>query len=218
MKPYYDDRGITIYHGDCRDVLPALKERVFDLVLTDPPYGVSYDSNRVPGRAGFMIANDGARLSLRLYRQVLPLLMATHLCWFTRWDAWPDVWDALGQWYPIRGLLIWDKGHNGMGDLKHWGPSYELIASAGTGQIQGNRDQSVLRFPPVANSKRYHPNEKPVELLSYLAEKLGARSLMDPFAGSGSSLVAASQLGIPAVGIELEERSCEIAARRVSSR
>ncbi len=215
MKPYYDDGVVTIYHGDCRDVLPMLREQVFDLVLTDPPYGVSYDSNRVPGRASFGIANDGTRLSLRLYRQVLPLLRATHLCWFTRWDAWPDVWEILGQWYPVRGLLIWDKGHNGMGDLKHWGPSYELIASAGAGRIRGGRDGSVLRFPPVSNSKRRHPNEKPVELLRYLTEKLGARSLLDPFMGSGSSLVAARQLGIRAIGIELDEPSCETAARRV---
>ena len=68
----------------------------------------------------------------------------------------------------------------------HWRPSYGLIASAGAGQIQGGRDGGVLRFPPVANAKRHHPNEKPVELLRYLAEKLGARSMVDPFMGSGS--------------------------------
>lgn len=213
MQPYYESNGITIYHGDCIDVLPSLAPA--DLVLTDPPYGVTYQSNHTVGRGVRPITNDGTRLSLALYRQVVPLLQCKHLLWFTRWDAWPDVWAIIGQYYPIRGLLIWDKGSPGMGDLNHWGPSYEMIASAGTGAISGGRDSSVLRFNTVPPNNRDHPTEKPVDLLQYLLTKLGSQSVIDPFMGGGTTLDAAKRLGRRAIGIEIDERYCESAALRL---
>ena len=206
---------MTIYHGDCREILPHLGP--VDLVLTDPPYGVTYQSNRSVGKGATPITNDGTRISLRLYRQVVPLIRAGHVLWFTRWDAWPDVWQILGERLRLRGLLVWDKGTPGMGDLSHWGPSYELIASAGDGHIVGARDQSVLQgYLPVPNSQRQHPAEKPVALLRYLIQKLDAASVCDPFMGSGATLVAAKDLGRKAIGIEIEEKYCEIAAKRMS--
>jgi site-specific DNA-methyltransferase (adenine-specific) len=211
-EPYYQDGTVTIYHGDCRDVLPALEP--VDLVLTDPPYGVTYVSNSAAGKGTQPITNDGTRLSLALYRQVIPMIRARHVLWFTRWDAWPDVWLLLGQHFPIRGLLIWDKGSPGMGDLKHWGPSYEMIASVGTGQITGSRDGSILRFPAPSSRNRLHPTEKPVPLLSYLIGKMAPVNVLDPFMGSGSGLVAAARAGVPSIGIESDERYCEVAARR----
>lgn len=214
MKPYYDEDGITIYHGNCLDVLPLL-DRV-DLCLTDPPYGINYESNWGAGRGKIPITNDGARLSLKLYRQVVPMIPADHVLWFTRWDAWPDVWEVLGMSFPMRGLLVWDKGHPGMGDLSHWGPSYELVASVGIGKTRGTRDQSVLHFTPLAPGQRVHPTEKPVSLLRYLIGKLAPSSVLDPFMGSGSTLVAAKSLGCRAIGIEVEERYCELAAERLA--
>ena len=213
--PYYQSEHATIYHGDCRDVLPTLE--AVDLVLTDPPYGVNYESNSGGRQGKIPITNDGARLSLRLYRDVLPLLSADHVLWFTRWDAWPDVWGLLGMRFPLRGLLIWEKPSPGMGDLGHWGPSYEMIASAGTGKISGGRDGSVLRYSAPSSKAREHPTEKPLDLLSYLIDKLDAGTILDPFMGSGSTLHAAQVLGRHAVGIESEERYCEIAARRLET-
>ena len=211
-EPYYSDEFVTLYHGDCREIeLPRV-----DLVLTDPPYGVTYSSNSGTGRGTKPITNDGARLALRLQRSVLPRLNAEHVLWFTRWDAWPDVWVDLGQWFRMRGLLVWDKGTPGMGDLNHWGPSYELIASAGEGRTSGSRDQSVLRFPTTPSADRHHPTEKPVELLGHLIEKMGPSSVLDPFAGSGSTLVAAKRFGCKAVGIEIDEAYCEAAAARLA--
>ena len=214
MKPYYQDNAVTIWHGDCREVLPTIEP--VDLVLTDPPYGVTYVSNAGSGKGTQPISNDGTRLSLRLYRQVIPLLRSSHVLWFTRWDAWPDVWGELGMWFPLRGLLVWDKGTPGMGDLDHWGPSYELIASAGGGKIKNGRDGSILKFAGVPSSGRGHPTEKPPALLSYLIEKLCAATVLDPFLGSGATLLAARRLGSKAVGVEIEERYCELAARRCS--
>ena len=212
MKPYFDDGQTTLFHGDCLDVLASLPP--VDLVLTDAPYGVTYQSNRRVGQGSTPITNDGTRLSLALYRQVLPLLRAEHVLWFTRWDAWPDVWAILGQWYPLRGLLVWDKGHNGMGDLSHWGMSYELIASAGNRSTVDGRDGSILRFHPVPPGERRHPTEKPVELMAYLIRKLDARTVLDPFCGSGVVLEAARLLGRRSFGIEVKEPYCEVARQR----
>lgn len=215
MRPaaYYEDALVTLYHGDCRDVLPAVAGS-FDLTLTDPPYGQAYLSGK-SGRGGG--ANDQPRLSLRLYRQVVPLLRSAHVLWFTRWDTWPELWDILGSAYPLRGLLVWDKGHNGMGDLRHWGNACEYIASAGAGRRVGRRDRNVLRFPWRPSAAIRHPRGKSVALLQYLIRELGATAVLDSFAGSGSTLVAAQALGVRAVGIELDERSCAIAARRLAT-
>lgn len=212
LKPYFDDGLTTIYHGDSRDILPRLGR--FDLMLTDPPYGVTYVSNSGAGKGTKPITNDGTRLSLRLYRELIPTIEADHVLWFTRWDAWPDVWGELGQSFPLRGLLVWDKGTPGMGDLSHWGLSYELIASAGSGKLVGGRDSSILRFSGVSPSSRIHPTEKPVPLLRYLIEKMGATTVVDPFMGSGSTLEAARQLGVRSVGIETDASYCAAAAER----
>lgn len=213
-KPYFEKDGITIYHGDCIDILPHLPHA--DLALTDPPYGIAYQSNSAVGRKTKPITNDGTRLSLALYRQVFPRLKADHVLWYTRWDAWPDVWAIIGQYFPLRGLLVWDKGTPGMGDLDHWGLSYELIASAGNAKIVNGRDGSILRFNGVPSANRLHPTEKPVALMEYLITKTAAQSVVDPFCGSGCVLVAAKAAGAKAIGIEVDEKYCEVAAKRLA--
>lgn len=213
-EPYYSDNLVTLYHGDCRDILPTLDP--VDLIVTDPPYGINYVSNHTVGRGARPITNDGARLSIALQRNVIPLLRANHVLWFTRWDVWPDVWAELGPWFPLRGMLVWDKGDPGMGDLNHWGPSYELIASAGYGKTTGGRDQSVIRYAKPPATTRVHPTEKPRALLQYLIRKLAPTTVLDPFAGGGSTLLAAKVLGCKAIGVEIDERYCERIAQRLT--
>ena len=206
---------IDLRLGDCVEVLPIFPR--VELVLTDPPYGVTYQSNAGSGQGTIPITNDGTRLSLRLYRRVVPLLRTIHLLWFTRWDAWPDVWEIIGQCFPIRGLLVWDKGNPGMGDLCHWGPSYEMIASAGIGKLRGKRDQSILRYSIAPVNGRNHPTEKPIELLIYLIEKMSdpGDTILDPFMGSGTTGVACVRTGRNFIGIEIDPGYFEIARRRI---
>jgi site-specific DNA-methyltransferase (adenine-specific) len=214
MTPYWQDDLVTLYHGDCREILPDLDP--VDLVLTDPPYGINYVSNHTTGRGTRPITNDGVRLAIAMQRAVIPVLRTQHVLWFTRWDVWPDVWMELGPFFPLRGLLVWDKGDPGMGDLSHWGPSYELIASAGYGKTTGSRDQSVLRYPKVPTDRRVHPTEKPQRLLQYLIDKLNPATVLDPFAGGGSTLIAARAVGRRGIGVEIDERYCEASARRLA--
>jgi site-specific DNA-methyltransferase (adenine-specific) len=215
MNEWTSDCGtVRLICGDCLDVLPTLD--TVDLVLTDPPYGVTYQSNHRVGAGSQPITNDGTRLSLRLYRRIVPLLKATHILWFTRWDAWPDVWEILGQSIQVRGLLVWDKGTPGMGDLSHWGCSHELIASCGSGALRGKRDNSVLRFPTCSPHRRNHPTEKPIDLLVYLITKMttAGDTVMDCFAGSGTTGVACINTGRKFIGVEIDPGYFDIAVRR----
>lgn len=208
-KPY------ILINDDVLNVVDNLPEA--DIILTDPPYGVTYQSNQNSGRGVLPITNDGTRLSLKLYRRLAPQLKANHILWFTRWDAWPDVWEIIGQYFQSRGLLVWDKGTPGMGDLSHWGPSYELIGSFGKAKINGKRDGSILQFSGVPNSKRLHPTEKPVELLQYLIEKITQPGdiVFDPFMGSGSTGEACAKTGRRFIGIEVKKDYFNMATKRI---
>lgn len=109
-------------------------------------------------------------------------------------------------------VLIWDKGTVGMGDLSlPWFPCTEEIYIVGNGFI-GTRTSAVLRY---VNKNYYHPTEKPLELIIELASKHSAQTILDPFMGSGTTLRAAKDLGRKAIGIELEEKYCEIAVKRL---
>jgi len=206
MKPYYEHGGITIYHGSALSVLPLVSA---DVIVTDPPYGVDYNSgwdNALPGIDG------DEDTSLRDF--VL-----------TFWGERPAV--VFGSWKRnrpahVKALLTWDKGPaSGMGDLSMpWKPNTEEIYIIGGGFV-GRRDSSVLsyRSPLTWNSVpmgRQHPHEKPVDLMCALIWKCPSGSILDPFMGSGSTLKAAKWCGRAAIGIEIEERYCEIAAKRLS--
>lgn len=225
MTPYYERDGITIYHGDCRDILPSLGAGSVDLIVTDPPYGVSWQSNRRPeaprkidGDEDQQVAIEGISLSLRSLRQ------GRHLYIFGRYDLSP---------LPLTSSveLIWDKQIMGTGDLSlPWGPAHEPIQfavyipskatrSKGGGRLSARlRKGSILRHPRLhGKGVSNHPTEKPVPLLRELIESSSCigETVLDPFMGVGSTLVAAQIEGRKAIGIELDERYCEIAANRL---
>jgi DNA modification methylase len=221
MKPYYQRDGVVLYCGDC-----AEHEIECDLVLTDPPYGQEFKSGKsdlwgaIKGDgkddAAATIATLGIALKgLRRGRHVYVFekgfdLSALPLCGFTE--------------------LIWDKGTIGMGDLSSpWGPQHEKIRFATYEISKANREKgygnlsarlrkgSVIRsLRPISGAVRNHPTEKPVDILRQLIESSSVMGevVYDPFAGSGSSLIAAAIEGRQAVGVEFEERYCEIAAKR----
>lgn len=208
----------TLYLGDCLEILPTLEK--VEAVITDPPYGVTYQSNAATGKGTIPITNDGTRISLSVYRRLVRLLPKNvPVLWFTRWDAWPDVWEILASQLPVKGLLVWDKGTPGMGDLSHWGCSHELIASAGEIKLRGSRDSSILRFNGVPSGNRHHPTEKPVELFKYLVGKVtdAEQTVVDPFMGSGTTGVACMDINRKFVGIEIERNFFDIACERVAA-
>lgn len=211
MKPYCEKSGITIYHGDCREVLPTFNDSRFDAVLMDPPYGIRHSSSHGASWMNTNIAGDDTT-ELRDYVCTWARAREIPCACFGTWKVHPPT--------GTRATLVWDKGPAfGMGDLSFpWKPSWEEIYIIGDGW-QGKRDEGVLRGSVVVSweSKgRRHPHEKPVWLFAQLLAKLPtAERLMDPFCGTGPLLRAAKDAGCRAVGIEIEERYCEIAARRL---
>jgi len=195
-----------LWHGDCREVLPMLSR--FDLVLTDPPYGLAHETGWASPWQG-QIAND-ATVSCRDE--------ALALCG----DVPAYVFGSRKRPEPkgTRMVLIWDKGPAlGMGALDlPWKPSYEEIYVLGRG-FHGRRDGAVIYCPPVqsmAKNGREHPNEKPVRLLQMLLEKAPYGPVADIFMGSGSTGVACTVMGRQFIGIEIERRWFDVACERIS--
>ena len=211
MEPYYKDDFVTLYNADCREVLGQLEP--VDLVLTDPPYGIDFVSGRSGQQGKSRIVND-QDVSLRDEVLLQARYRGAFVFGSPRIEK-PKGWKV---------CLIWHKGdHVGMGNLTlPWKPNFEEIYVLGEG-FKGQRTSSVVHFLAIAGTVssvkgrigRMHPTEKPLDLLRYLIGKTDAVTILDPFAGSGTTLVAAKQLGLKAIGVEIEEKYCRIAVERL---
>lgn len=204
MKPYYDQAGITIYHGDCRDILHALS--LVDLVITDPPYGISFQSNYRKIKHAEIHGDDALPIG-RINQSISMAKRAAYV--FCRWEN-------LAAMPKPRSVLVWVKNNWSMGDLKHeHGRQWEAICF-----YPAVDHEFVKRIPDVILADRTgnneHPTEKPVSLISTIIQANVGETILDPFMGSGTTLRAAKDLGRRAIGIEIEERYCEIAASRLA--
>lgn len=206
MKPYYEDEFVTLFHGDAREVLEWTSA---DVLVTDPPYGVDYNSGSRRDKLAASILNDK---DTAVRDEILKI-----------WGDRPAL--VFGSWKIPRPegthtRLVWDtKGALGMGNLSiPWKPSDQEIYVLGAGPWTGKRSNNVLTFAPVqstAKNGRLHPHQKPIPLMRELIGKtLG--TVADPCAGSGSTLVAAAEMGRRAVGAELDESYCERIALRLA--
>lgn len=205
-KPYYQDDFVTLYHGDAVELLPHIEA---DVMVTDPPYGYKYTSSWNGKWKGFVIPNDNS--------------IACRDAVLETWGSKPAI--VFGSWKRDRpqntiNTIVWDKGSSpGMGDLSMpWGSSHEEIYILGGGFVTvGKRIGSVIRFKNSATTAvqgRLHPNEKPLPLMRYLIERCPLGILVDPFAGSGSTLRAAKDLGRKSIGIELDEQWLDVIAQK----
>jgi site-specific DNA-methyltransferase (adenine-specific) len=236
MTPYYEHAGITIYHGDCFDVLPSLSG--VGAVVTDPPYssGGQFRGDRMAQTTTKYVNSDTAAYrpefagDTRDQRSFLVwcslwMIAARHaategavLCAFTDWRQLPTVTDAVqcGGWV-WRNLATWWKPGIRMqrGQFSH---SAEYIVYATNGPSLSDFDgavQNVYRGAPVGD--KLHIAEKPVDVMRWILAVVPPRSLiLDPFMGSGSTLEAAKAHGHTAIGIDSDERYCEIAAKRLA--
>jgi site-specific DNA-methyltransferase (adenine-specific) len=210
MKPYYEHGGITIYHGDCREILPTISG---DALVTDPPYGIGWS------RATW--SDDPAEY---------PALMAWLVCEGQRLGGWCFVFQAMpnvghfsewfpkgyrifaackdfaqirptGVWYSWDPVIFWNSGPNS-------GPNTRHI----------NRDYHVGSVAGLFRDRIGHPSPRPLDTMQHIVQLAAPRDgcVVDPFAGSGTTLVAAKSVVRCAIGIEIEERYCEIAAKRLA--
>ena len=224
MKSYFSSRGITIYHASCEEILPHLQPNSADVVLTDPPYGIAYKAKRKrPTDVPTSIANDD---SLNALRASLPLLdrllrQDRHAYVFAGPVRIGEAVDAVAEFWRVKNLLVWDKGNSGSrGDcIAGYALNWEAIiyASKGRRPLAGPRPRCIYRHDWQAWRDPVHPTVKPVAMMSWLLTKSSAPGelVLDPFMGSGVVLRAAAELGRRAIGIEIEERYCATAARRI---
>lgn len=229
MTPYFSRDGITIYHGEALSVLPDLPSA--GLVVTDPPYSfgmasaATEEGNGQRARAGWADMMNASRW----YGEVLTALRAKveprdGAAWiFNSWRSFPVLARASHDaGWPIESLMVWDKGWMGMGGMRGLRPSYELVALFVAGDFaMGDRAiPDIERERWVPAHRQNHPAEKPAALVERLIYHSGGEALkgpiLDPFMGSGTTLVAARNLGLPAIGIEAEEVYCEVAAKRLA--
>ena len=251
LKPYYEHKGITIYHGDCREVLCGLEDKSVDLIFTDPPYGHNNNDgdlisrweaalgkgDYVPDRDNRPIPNDSPEEANELVRWFFAesrrLLKPGCCCCccccggggpdpqFARWSLWLD------EVLSFKQMIVWDKGPMGMG--WHYRRSYETVlvamnpGAACQWHANSKKIENIIRpgdygIKKIIPNKHQHPTEKPVNLAAHFIQlhSLPGHLVLDPFMGSGSTLVAAKNLGRRAIGIEVEERYCEMAAKRLA--
>jgi site-specific DNA-methyltransferase (adenine-specific) len=210
-EPYYSDGFVSLYHGDCREILPTLRGEW--LTLTDPPYGIAHPTDYKARRRGDLAAcNDYAPIygdNEPFDPSHLLAIRGQHILWGANYYA-----DKLPT---TSGWLVWDKERPD-------GLDQATCELAWTDCIKGVRRfrhmwNGMLRDSERGNGALVHPTQKPVELLQWcLTHRWVNASLpvLDPYVGGGSTLIAAKNLNRRVVGIEIEERYCEIAAQRMS--
>jgi site-specific DNA-methyltransferase (adenine-specific) len=230
MTPTFSAPGVDLFLGDSAAILPDL-DLAFDLIATDPPYGVEFRSNRREATEKFeVMQGDRGEVDVAaiLRACVLKLRRGRHVYVF-------------GPPEPLRAVerltahmtLIWDKGITGMGDLSMpRGPSHEPINFAVTELSKVNREKgygnlsarvrqgSVLREQRLqSGGVKRHPSEKPVAVMRQLIESSSCLGelVIDPFMGSGSTVIAALLEGRRVVGIENDPKYFEVAKKRVES-
>ena len=212
MTPYYEENGITIYCGDSRKIVPEIG--CFDLLLTDPPYGISQD--RGMGGGGYDGFGCGKKRTPKTYAggwddttpdvelmRVCLEACGTHIVWGgnylsamlpqkSKWLVWdkqqtmPTYSDAELAWTTLPGVSVKMFRYNGSGIM-------------------------------AKEKNRVHPTQKPLSLMSWCISQFPeAKTILDPFMGSGTTLLAAKDRGLRAVGIEANEDYCKIAVQRLS--
>jgi site-specific DNA-methyltransferase (adenine-specific) len=211
VKPYHQEAGITIYHGDCREILPTLGP--VDLVLTDPPYGIGWSrsvNHRRASKAHDGILGDSDTTARDEALEILRDTMA--IVFGSFYAPFPD---------RLKQVLVWQKPADSgvVGSTTGYRRDAEPIFLTGEWPLRTVRASSVLRTDrgiSAITTETGHPHTKPIGLVRQLIGCTDARTILDPFMGSGTTLRAAKDLGRQAIGIEIEERYCEIAVKRLS--
>lgn len=218
LKPYYEEDGITIYHGDCREILPLM---LADALVTDPPYGVNLGKHAAAKETRGWLAN-GAYESYddtpeNFHSVVIPAIAAaltvvTRGLVFTTGTGLRELpaYNALGCVYLPAGMGRTCWGFQNLAVCALYGTAPELHKGARPTGLSST----------AAADDVDHPCPKPYEWMTWavqLASRQG-ETVLDPFCGSGTTLQAAKNLGRNAIGIEIEERYCEIAANRLRQR
>lgn len=199
--PYYQSDRCTLYCGDCLDILPLLAPGSVDAVVTDPPYGIAYEADRY----------RNAKFSGQITGDSVPFDPSP----IVSMDIPTIIWGGnnFADRLPIGGWLCWDKRCVEEADRIHGSPfemawcsdrqKFKMLRLQHCGAVSADREPRV------------HPTQKPIGAMEWCIRFVSGNTILDPFMGSGTTGVAAIRLGRKFIGIELEEKYCAIAARRI---
>jgi site-specific DNA-methyltransferase (adenine-specific) len=213
----------NIKNGDSLEILESLEDGCIDIVLTDPPYGISYVSNRsmydeTITKRGLL--NDGKDEAFELLDKTCEILSRkaaenSHLYFFCSWAVFSSFEAIISKYFTIKTPIVWDKGNKGSGDLENdWGNQTEIVIFCVKGKkLVNTRKGNLLFVPRIHTTKMVHPTQKPTELLKMLLE-VSYRDgdfVVDPFMGSGSTIKACKEINAKCLGIELDAEMFNIA-------
>ena len=204
-------------NGDSLEILETLEDGCIDIVLTDPPYGIEYISNRsihdnAITKRGLL--NDGKNEAFSLLDKTCEILQRktaanSHLYFFCSWSVFSQFETIISKYFTIKTPIVWDKGNKGSGDLENdWGNQTEIIIFCVKGKkLVNNRRGNLIGVPRLHSSKMIHPTQKPDELIRQVLEVSANDGdfVVDPFMGSGSTIKVCNEMNLQSLGIELDK-------------
>jgi site-specific DNA-methyltransferase (adenine-specific) len=213
----------SIKQGNSLEILETLEDGCIDIVLTDPPYGIDYVSNRSTDENAITkrgLLNDGKDEAFDLLEKTCEILQRktavnSHLYFFCSWSVFSKFEAIISKYFTIKTPIIWDKGNKGSGDLDNdWGNQTEIIIYCVKGKkLINNRRGNLISVSRLHTSKMIHPTQKPNELIKEILEVSFNEGdfIVDPFMGSGSTIKVCKELKAKCLGIELDEEMFNIA-------
>lgn len=217
--PFYDADGVAIYRGDCLELLPKIPDRSVDFILTDPPYLVAH-SGRWDGERRTIVGDDDPSWVLPAYRELHRVLRPDSFA--VTFYGWPHadlfVGAFKGAGFRLISHLAFVKGTWGLGRYTRGQHEVAYLLAKGRPAMPARSISDVIEYQREPDA--FHPHQKPVPALRPLIAAFAPDGgvVLDPFMGSGSTLRAAMDFGLPAVGIEIEEGYCRGAAGRMAQR
>lgn len=216
-------KNLELIKGDSLEIMKELADKSVGAVVTEPPYGMSYKSGRRKKETAYdKIKNDDNLDFLEDFVAESYRILSDNSAFycFCSWHNIDKFKAVIEKYFKIKNILVWVKNNHGSGDLlAAYAPKHEFIiyANKGRSKFREGRHPDVLNFKKVSGSKSVHPTEKPVDLLEFLIKNNTDEGdiIIDPFMGSGSTGVAATNLGRGFIGIELEDEYFKIANERI---
>lgn len=211
-----------LFNMDCIEGINSLPDGVIDCCITDPPYGIAFQSARRSDKSKWKpkILNDEAPFIDWVEPMFKKMKEGGRLICFYRWDVQDEFLEEIVRvGFDVKSQIVWDKVSHGMGDLAgEFAPQHELMiyATKGRYEFKGKRPKTVYKCPRISGSDLIHPNEKPAPLIAAIIRDITKRGevIVDPFGGSFSTALAALQEGRKYLSYELHPEYFKIGQKR----
>lgn len=213
---------IELLNGDCLELMKDIPDKSIDLILTDPPYGIGFQSNYRKEKFA-KIQNDNS-INCEFLDECKRILKDTGAIYcFTRWDVYPEWANQFNRRFKIKNLIVWFKRGGGLGDLKKgyiYNHEFIIYSAMEKHRLNGKRRNDVFEFAKESGIKYLHPTQKPIQLLEEIIRRSSNENdiVLDCFMESGSTGVACINTNRRFIGIELDKNYFEIAKNRINEK